>query len=270
MQPVNFEIPDLGDPPLLFGPPDLVEGYHALEATERNIGAQTLDQYFKAVDVWYRLLTLHYRAYMRGFPPASGSPRERTAWELRSELLALGLASSKAALDLLLAGYYTPAYATIRHMIETVLVCRFVETWPNEAAAFYRADEGVPQPPPAPKVSTMIRKLKRRYPAEGKQVFEPLHRAWHNMSDGSHPSGIGIVQTRDRQSGDGILGPADHPMMFRDGARPGLIATLLIVGEVRSLHPLDEAWNAQFDALSTSVGLVLPLLESSIDLSTLL
>lgn len=58
--------------------------------------------------------------------------------------------------------------------------------------------------------------------------------------------------------------------MFRDGARPGLIATLLLVGEVRNLHPRDPAWNAQLDALSTSVGLVLPLLGASIDLSTLL
>lgn len=196
MEPDDFSLPDLGAHPLLLGPPELVEGYHTLEAAERNIGAITLDQYVRAVEVWYRLLTLHNRAYLRGFPPISGSPKERIAWELRSELLTLGVASSKAALDLLLGGYYSPAYATIRHMIETVLVCRYVESWPNVAAAFYRADQGLPQPPP-PRAPTMIRDLKKRYPAE-KKLFEQLYRAWKNMSDGSHPSGIGILQTRDR------------------------------------------------------------------------
>jgi len=165
MEPDDIEIPDLGDVPLLFGSPDLVEGYYQLEAAERNQGMGTLGRHAEELFIWYRSLTLHYRAFLRGFH-FDCSDEELIAYGLRLQLLALSLNSSKAALDLLLAGYYSPAFAAIRHMIETLLLCRNVEAWPREAAAFYHPEPGKPTPPPRPKVKTMVAKLKRRYPLE--------------------------------------------------------------------------------------------------------
>lgn len=259
MQRDDFEIPDLGCPPLNLGPPDLVEGYHALERMERTVGMGVIGEHAELVNVWYGFLTLYFRAYMSGLRPATGSREERTAWDLRSELLALGITSSKSALDLLLAGYYSPAYAVIRHMIETVVTCRYVENWPKEAAAFYRPESETLQHPPRPKSQMMISKLKRRYPDE-KLVFNGLYRAWSNMSDGSHPSGIGIVQTRDLESDAGILGATYHPAMFRDGVRPGLITSLLLLREVERLRPPNADWNGRLDALSKRMerGLGIP------------
>lgn len=250
MQQDNFRLPDLGHPPLVFGPPDLVEGYYMLESAERNMGMGAITAHREPVHVWYGFLTMYFRAYMAGLLPATGSPEERTAWELRSELLVLGITSSKSALDLLLSGYYSPAYAVIRHMIETVLTCRYIEAWPKEADAFYRPGPGALRPPPRPKTQTMIRELKKRYPNE-KALFDGLHKAWNNMGDGSHPSGIGIVQTRDLESDAGVIGATYHPAMFRDGVRPGLITTLLLLLEVKGLKPPDAEWNARLDALVT-------------------
>lgn len=253
MQRDDFEIPDLGKRPLLFGRPELVEGYYALERTERNMGMGALGQHGPQVHLWYECLTLHYRAYRAGFPIGGGSPEEVSARVLRSELLALSLTSSKAALDLLLAGYYSPAYAAIRHMIETVLTCHYVEAWPSKAKEFYSKEPGTARPPSPAKASSMVGRLKTRY-SKDKGLYESVYKAWRNMSDGSHPSSIGIVQTRDYQSGMGVLGATYQPALFGDGVGPGLGISLSLLFEVRRLQPLDDQWNAQLDDLSTRLN----------------
>lgn len=163
----DFEIPDLGTTPLIFGPPDVVEGYHILEAMERNLQLEPINRHPDSVLLWYRLLTLLHPAFAEGFEVADGTDEEVDAFQARAEFLALGLASSKASLDLLLTGYYSPAYAVIRHMIETVLLCRYTEMTPRHAAAVYssQSDTGHAHSH-LPKTQTMVTKLKKTYPNE--------------------------------------------------------------------------------------------------------
>ena len=250
----DFEIPDLGTTPLIFGPPDVVEGYHILEAMERNLKLEPFNRHPDSVVLWYRLLTLLHRAFAEGFEGADAPDEEVDAFQVRAELLALGLTSSKAGLDLLLAGYYSPAYATIRHMIETVLFCRFIDMSPEKAGAFSASDTDPGKTKiRRPKARTVVAKLKQGYPNE-RSWFQCLYSAWENMSDGSHPSGIGIVQTRDLEGGGGVLGATYHPALFLDGMRTGLVAVCCLAEESDRLQARSDAWRNTLQTLKVQMN----------------
>jgi hypothetical protein len=125
----------LGDPPILVGPEDIIGGYYRLERLEREVGMRALVDHQAEVGIWYRLLTQQSEALARGFR-FDGTEEKRRAQGLRSQLIALSLTTSRAALDMLIAGYYSIAYAAIRHMIESWSISRFVEVWPHEATSF--------------------------------------------------------------------------------------------------------------------------------------
>src|SRR5215208_6794789 len=109
---MDFEQPPDQTPPLLFGPRDVVEGYYDLEVHERNQTFQTLTPYRDAVALWYRALTLHWRAMLGEWEFVDAVPGrpELTAQGLQMQLLGLSVSASKAALDMLLAGYYSVAF----------------------------------------------------------------------------------------------------------------------------------------------------------------
>jgi hypothetical protein len=128
-------------------------------------------------------------------------------------------------------------------MAESWLFCRFVEGYPQQAAAFYRSEPGEPPPPPRPKPKTVVAKLKRRFSDKQEQLlFEQVYKTWATMSEGSHPSGIGINQIRDEHDKRGIIGAAYRLDMAQDGFNNGLPAALSLVHEVGRLQPQGGEW----------------------------
>lgn len=255
MRPPDFREPDLGTFPLVFGGDDVVEGYYALERAERNQGMGTLaSRHQREVWIWYRLLTLHRRAFLRGF--AFGCPEdELTAHGLRALLLALGLSCSKAALDMLLAGYYSVAYAAIRHMVESMVLCHYLELMPKAAAAFYAASPGAPDPPKVPPFKNIVGELKKTYP-DIEHLFVGAYSAWLAMGKGAHPTGIGIVQVLGDEGGRGVLGPTYHPNMATDGFAHGLTAALGLVFETGRLQPQPPEWEAAVVRVAQELAVV--------------
>ena len=256
----DFSIPDFGAVPLVFGSPEVVEGYYTLETLERNLKHEPVNRHPESVDLWYRLLTALYRAFTEDFRFSDGADDKLTALQVRAELLALSLTSSKAGLDLLLAGYYSPAYATIRHMIETGLFCRFIDMNPGEVGAFYASETDPAKTKiPQPNVSTVVRQLKQGYPNERKW-FESLHKGWRHMSNGSHPTAIGIVQTREQQTDRSIFGATYHPTLFLDGMRTGLVAVYCLAEEADRLQARSDAWRNTLQTLNLQLKSHLPTL----------
>lgn len=63
------------------------------------------------------------------------------------------------------------------------------------------------------------------------------------MSDGSHPSAIGIVQTHDEETGGSIFGATYHPALFRDGMRTELKASYCLAQNAERLQLRSDLWH---------------------------
>jgi hypothetical protein len=102
-----------GAPPLLFGPDDVTEGYYELEELERGFSLDALRNHRDAVALWYRGLTLFRRGMigMWEYLGEEGPGDIMSAWGIQANALGLSVGSAKASLDLLLAGYYSMAFA---------------------------------------------------------------------------------------------------------------------------------------------------------------
>lgn len=235
------EHPSLGRKPMLPGPESAYRGYYELEAIERHVAATTLAQHRDEVDLWYRLLTLHRTALDKEFRYDSRED-EWMARSLCAQLIVLALAHSKAALDLLIVGYYSIAFAAIRHIIESWLYCQYVNVMPAEAAAFY-APAGGEDPTHQRKVKTVVAQLKKRARDKAEaEVFQQAYGSWEIMSSGSHPSGIGIIQTVASSGKHGVLGPTYSPSLARDGLHHGLGAVMVMVHEAADFMQLEPTW----------------------------
>lgn len=243
MQPPESPVPDLGPVALLSGPLEVVEGYYELEQYARRQRQDTLTRHQADVELWYRLLTLHCVAFRRGFN-FTCPDEELAAYQARMQMLALGVSYSKAALDMLLVGYYSVAFGLIRHLIETWLISRYLEGYPDRAAAYYQQDPEKPILHEPTNMQNVVARLKEKF-REQKALFEQAHRAWKNMSKGSHPSGVGIAQTRGEQSGVGVLGSAYQPDLCRVGLSSGLFGAYFLVHETGRLRSQPEAWLAE-------------------------
>ncbi len=119
----------------IFGTKWLVGGYNALEEIQRRVRLESMSYHDKEMEQWSRALALYSVAQYGTWDLSSrNTPEVRfQAVGIRMGLLGLGLSSAKVAIDTLLAGYYSVAFATIRHMAETVLQCLYLDAFPERA-----------------------------------------------------------------------------------------------------------------------------------------
>jgi hypothetical protein len=114
-------------------------GYIELEKTERLAGRCVIQEHRAPVATMYLLLT-HYRLALEGPTSALDGPLRA-----RREIMSLGLCSSKASLDAILAGYYSEALACIRHQAECWFTSRYLECHPSKWPGFYERVPGEPK-----------------------------------------------------------------------------------------------------------------------------
>src|SRR5688572_4256965 len=105
---------------MLDGTAELVAGYEILHNQEAKYTAIALAELPDGIALWYRYLTLFDRT-LRGEHESPFDERDdrHKAWHLRLRLSGVAVATAKLALDAALAGYYSQAYALLRHMLET-------------------------------------------------------------------------------------------------------------------------------------------------------
>lgn len=233
----------------VFGNKWAVWGYNDLEEIERLTRLQTLTSHQNETHLWYRALTLYYVAQLGTWDFAGTPENERNAKGIQVDLLGLGLSSAKVAIDALLAGYYSPAYATIRHMLETVLQCFYLRAFPERAYLWLT-------PPTEDNIKRMgakrIRdKLLSRIGVfeddsdrERLKVFiEEVYTNWELLSTGSHPSGSGLSQVimlgsqKTRR-----LGGAYDRYMALLGFDHGLFALRELLCMFESTDRVDQEW----------------------------
>ena len=82
-------------------------------------------------------------------------------------LLTLSISSSKAALELLISGHYSIAFASIRHMFEISIQCLYLEAFPEQHPKWYSDPETPDRLPDTPRVFQMCHELHAAFEHSG-------------------------------------------------------------------------------------------------------
>lgn len=237
---------------MLYGSEEVVEGYYKLEEIERNVKFQAYRAHRDAVALWYRALSLYRRGIIGewDFSQYPDGSMELKVAGLYSQLLGLGVSSAKSALDDLLAGYYSLAFAAIRHMVESYIAFLYVAVKPSEYELWYADDDENGISKKTPRCRYMIDELKNS--EEMKQLgytadaIESIYKSWSLMSKGSHPTGEGIVQTVEEAGTGYILGATyveSHCLVGFDHGFYALSSLLSCIAAVGQPSQNREEWN---------------------------
>ena len=161
---------------------------------------------------------------------------------LQGQLTALGVSSAKASLDTLLAGYYSIAFAAIRHMLEIRVQCLYVAVKPEETTRWYRHPEHSSARAESPKMFRMVEAVNADPRlADTAQVLDSIYASWKLMSKGSHPTGEGIKQTV-AGVGQFTFGATYDRHLALIGFHQGLYAVGMLLKGLSWLRPQDQTW----------------------------
>lgn len=225
-------------------------GYTALEIIERRVKEESLAGHPWETALWKRGLTLYLTALYGPWNHDLGdrTEEERVAGIIVMDLLGLGLISAKSALGSLQSGYYSVAFATIRHMAETFLQCLYLHAHPSESKLWLPDPSGNPLKTPG--VAFMKKRLKERFeimdaPVSGHYV-DRVYESWDLMSKGSHPTGAGLAQLEwPGSGGNRQFGGSYDRYLTLVGYDHGFSAMQsLLVGFV-ILERMDDLWREQ-------------------------
>lgn len=255
------EPPQIGSPPteppaLLHGTDGETAGYYELESQERRVSAAVIRHQSIPVGIWYRGLTLYVHAVKGVWDIPNDAVS--TVW---MELTGLGVATSKVALDTLLAGYYSAAFSAIRHMMETFIQCQYLSVKPDQVATWTgtRPESGEePETPSCGRMITEIKQLLLNAPEtdfRNVAFWDRLRNRWLYMSKGPHPTRLGLDQVRpDGEDSTYHYGATYHESLSLVGLYNGLVALrlLLLVSYTGSSVPVAnqeafEDWNRRFE-----------------------
>jgi len=176
--------------PFVFGSASTTSGYYALEDAGRANAAETLSHHQREATLWYRALTLHLDAQQGKWPPLpdGGSELQRYARNTQIDLLALSLCSSKAALDMILAGYYSVGWAAIRHCAEVSIHCHYLAHFPATYQLYYAREDESEDPPRCRQMVDQIKSCHRNDDSPTARTYgeslESIYTLWRLMSLG--------------------------------------------------------------------------------------
>lgn len=230
--------------PMLFGPEEVVDGWCSLENIQRSNALRTLGTYPDEVALWERALKL----LVDGFPGVWGTIHqsiESPATITRIHLLALEVSSAKAALDMILAGYYSIAFASIRHMLEATAQSMYLHLFPEKHIDW---DPEANSPTMRKMINQIKSQLRQNNVNESSvERFESLYESWRLMSKGSHPTGTGLIQVI--AQGDepiNAVGSSYRPDFVDAAFDHGLFALLLLLIAFPELRTMEEEWLSRF------------------------
>jgi hypothetical protein len=246
--------------PLLRGSSDLVKGYYELEEAERHAKLQAYGRHREEAALWYRGLSLYLRVFQGpwDFTDQVDETYGARVLNLRGQLFGLGICTVKAALDALLAGYYSVAFASIRHMIETVIQDIYLLLYPEEFVLWY-ADPGEEQvDKQTPSCWVMVEAIKQspNLAEHGLKVefIDELRKAWKLMSKGAHPTGEGINQTRSTDGSRLVFGAVYNRDYCLTGLDNGFFALNLLLVGLCGLQEQSIDWKAERASLAQEIG----------------
>jgi hypothetical protein len=230
--------------------PEVLAGYRALHMHEAKYTAIALGNEPAEIAVWYRYLTLFDRTMRREHEsPFDLDSDSHVAWGLRLSLTSAAAGTAKLALDATLAGYYSQAFALIRHLLETWLQMVYVRLNPSAAPQWFSPD-GV-RKAQQPNQNTIINGIKRF----GKQDWPLLHNVeevsglLRRLNEGAHPSALAVVQTDTDNPELRQLGANYNKELFEETWSMGTLALAMLLHEIAETVPPDEQYWDEFASI---------------------
>jgi hypothetical protein len=206
--------------------------------------------------LWYRALTLYRRATLLNWSIGVTDAGEPDDAELiQMQLLGLGVSSMKAGLDMLLAGYYSVAFGIIRHMLESFVQFIYVIFKPKEARRWQRKAGGLRAQPKSPGMRDMCDAIQAAPEVQGERLhglINEVYDSWKLMSKGSHPTGVGFLQTDGGSDNYYLIGATYRPDLSLVGFDAGLVAVAHLLPTALIWAKPDTAadeWRTQWVAL---------------------
>jgi hypothetical protein len=232
--------------PMLPGNRELIAGYIFMHHQEAKYTAIALKEMPEAVATWYRYLELFNQAIRREHESGETGPTPAWfSWHLRIHLVATATGTAKLTLDAGLAGYYSQAFALIRHMLETWRQMVYARLFPSEADRWYTLESG--RPPCEPGRNTIKKELdkyaKRTGDRELKQQLAVVTQKIENCDDGAHPSAMAVAQLKTGKPGFSQLGANYIESQSAALVSIGTFAIALLLDELQKLVALDETWS---------------------------
>lgn len=184
--------------PMLFGSPNVVDGYCRFELIERGVMLYSLGEFSGAVELWYRAISLIEEPFKNTLNLMEDAAK-RTSHLTQLRLLTLSLSTSKSALDLHLRGHYSLSLAALRHQLETTIQVIYLASFPGQAFRWEVNSN-------TPSVRQMTDQLQKRMKADPSasghlHKMTGIYDQWSFLSKGSHPSGFGLTQIEDPEDG---------------------------------------------------------------------
>jgi hypothetical protein len=243
--------------PVFYGSSPSVKNYIALEKLERDVGRKTLGKHHTEAYLWYQGLDLLHKPILGVWDVPDESidgGLSKTAFVVQMQLVGLEVSSAKAALDQLVRGNYSIAFAAIRHLMEAYIQILYLGLEPNEAHLWI--DGGVRTPGMSHMKSTVLRRLVDEGSPKGlARLVEAVYDAWSLMSKGSHPTGGGLTQVQP-QSEDDIhsVGAVYRSKLAYVGFDQGLFGLRLMLNMLGKLRNPGEKWDAAVEQWNNRVG----------------
>jgi hypothetical protein len=216
---------------------------------------ESMSHHQKEVHQWYRGLTLYFVAQYGKWDLSPMTPNDEfQARGVQMDLLGLGLSSAKVAIDTLLAGYYSVAFATIRHMTETVLQAFYLQAFPDRAF-LWRAEptsENVKRMGAARMRDKLVKRMKTFQPESERQAIteyiEGIFHSWELLSVGAHPSGGGLSQVvAPPEQGGRQVGGVYARYMTLYGFDHGFFALEGLLEQYEYTNRVNDEWRRRFD-----------------------
>jgi hypothetical protein len=238
--------------PVLNAPMDVIAGYRTLHIQEAKYTGIALANMPAEIAVCHRYLTLFNRTMRKEhISPSENQDDARTAWGLRLSLASAAASSAKLTLDATLAGYYSQAFALIRHMLETWQQMAYVRLNERAASQWFSPD-GI-RNPQQPNQNTVIKGI-RRFGKHDPMVLNNLgavEKEFENLNNGAHPTVLAVMQTDTPDPEQRQLGANFNSELFARTWSIGTVALALLLHEIAQIVEVDADWWTEFGAIAT-------------------
>ncbi|CAN5379057.1 hypothetical protein BH09CHL1_BH09CHL1_29650 [soil metagenome] len=242
--------------------------YWKFERLEQDFRDECRRNQSDALELWLRWLR-HWEVAFESFASVKLVDVELASWNRRSELLGSAFATSKQALDAVMAGYYNNAYSLIRHLLETWRRSVWIRVDPAHALPAFELPtespvgaDGIPRKNRGdPDTKEIVAGITKHGEDEDRKILDAVWAGITHMHVGAHPGGESLVQTRGNEDHLRVLGPnyQRYPCMF--ALKWGLAANLWLFSEISRLgeQPLNwwqenaaifellAAWNVKYN-----------------------
>ena len=230
-----------------------VRGYVELHETEARQTQLSLDAMPDAVHFMHRYLTVLDDLLRGEHECGAGANEGELACQLRLRLAVLSASTMKNSLDMALGGYYSPAFALVRHLLESWQVMAYLRVNPSASRQWFERPVGGLQPL-LPNQQTMANRVRNPGPEFSQLRSNSLviERLVARCNDGAHPSMLGMLASDIGRQDYGQLGGNFQGHFLRNWIDVASVSFALVINEISHTLQVDDQAREEIARIHTA------------------